>query len=61
MKNLIVTLLFMEVTMVGFFIALDAIVFYIFFELSLVPMLYIIGSWGSYKRVYAAVQVFLYT
>ena len=61
MKNLIITLLFMEVTMVGFFIALDAIVFYIFFELSLVPMMYIIGSWGSHKRVYAAVKFFLYT
>jgi len=60
-KNLIITLLFMEVTMVGFFIALDAIVFYVFFELSLVPMLYIIGSWGSNKRVYAAVKFFLYT
>jgi NADH-quinone oxidoreductase subunit M len=60
-KNLIITLLFMEVTMVGFFIALDAILFYIFFELSLVPMLYIIGSWGSHKRVYAAVKFFLYT
>jgi len=60
-KNMIITLLFMEVTMVGFFIALDAIVFYIFFELSLVPMLYIIGAWGAQKRIYAAIKFFLYT
>jgi len=60
-KNMIITLLFMEVTMVGFFIALDAIMFYIFFELSLVPMLYIIGAWGAQKRIYAAIKFFLYT
>lgn len=60
-KNMIITLLFMEMTMVGFFIALDAIMFYIFFELSLVPMLYIIGAWGSHKRIYAAIKFFLYT
>jgi NADH-quinone oxidoreductase subunit M len=61
MKNMVITLLFMEMTMIGFFIALDAIMFYIFFELSLVPMLYIIGAWGSHKRIYAAIKFFLYT
>ena len=60
-KNMIITLLFMEMTMVGFFVALDAIMFYIFFELSLVPMLYIIGAWGAHKRIYAAIKFFLYT
>ena len=60
-KNMIITLLFMEMTMVGFFIALDAIMFYIFFELSLVPMLYIIGAWGAQRRIYAAIKFFLYT
>ena len=47
--------------MVGVFAALDAILFYIFWELSLLPMLYIIGAWGSGERIYAAVKFFLYT
>jgi len=60
-KNMIVTLLFLEMTMVGVFAALDAIVFYVFWELSLVPMLYIIGAWGGPLRIYASVKFFLYT
>jgi NADH-quinone oxidoreductase subunit M len=60
-KNMIITLLFLEMTMVGVFVSLDAIVFYLFWELSLVPMLYIIGAWGGNLRVYAAVKFFLYT
>jgi len=60
-KNMIVTLLFLEMTMVGVFVALDAIIFYLFWELSLVPMLYIIGAWGGPKRVYASIKFFLYT
>ncbi|MEA3552866.1 MAG: NADH-quinone oxidoreductase subunit M [Campylobacterota bacterium] len=61
LKNLVITVLFLEMTMVGVFVALDAIVFYVFWELSLVPMLYIIGAWGGNRRVYAAVKFFLYT
>lgn len=61
MKNMIISLLFLEMTMVGVFMALDAIVFYLFWELSLVPMLYIIGAWGGPKRIYAAVKFFIYT
>jgi len=61
MKNMIISLLFLEMTMVGVFLALDAIVFYVFWELSLVPMLYIVGAWGGPHRVYAAVKFFLYT
>ncbi len=60
-KNMIISLLFLEMTMVGVFLALDAIIFYLFWELSLVPMLYIIGAWGGPRRVYAAVKFFLYT
>ncbi len=60
-KNMVVTLLFLEMTMVGVFLALDAIVFYFFWELSLVPMLYIIGAWGGPLRVYASIKFFLYT
>jgi len=61
LKNLILTVLFLEMTMVGVFLALDAIIFYVFWELSLVPMLYIIGAWGGKRRIYAAVKFFLYT
>ena len=60
-KDLIITLLFLEMTMVGVFSALDAIVFYVFWELSLIPMLYIIGAWGGPLRIYASVKFFLYT
>lgn len=60
-KKLIIALLCLEGIMVGVFCALDAIVFYVFWELSLVPMLYIIGTWGSGGRIYAAVKFFLYT
>jgi NADH-quinone oxidoreductase subunit M len=60
-KNMIITLLFLEMTMVGVFVALDGIVFYVFWELSLVPMLYIIGAWGGPMRIYASVKFFLYT
>ena len=61
MRELLLTLLFLETTMVGVFVALDAILFYIFWELSLVPMLYIIGHWGGEKRIYASIKFFLYT
>jgi len=60
-KNMVVTLLFLEMTMVGVFVALDAIMFYLFWELSLVPMLYIIGAWGGPLRIYASIKFFLYT
>ncbi|MFV0481455.1 MAG: NADH-quinone oxidoreductase subunit M [Campylobacteraceae bacterium] len=61
MKHLIVSILFLEMTMVGVFLSLDVIIFYLFWELSLVPMLYIIGAWGSNLRIYAAIKFFLYT
>jgi NADH-quinone oxidoreductase subunit M len=61
LKNLVAAILVLETTMVGVFVALDAILFYLFWEFSLVPMLYIIGAWGSGKRIYAAVKFFIYT
>ncbi len=60
-KNLIISVLYLEMTMVGVFLSLDVILFYLFWEFSLVPMLYIIGAWGSDRRIYAAVKFFLYT
>ncbi|WP_419771164.1 MAG: NADH-quinone oxidoreductase subunit M [Candidatus Marinarcus sp.] len=61
LKNLIIAVLFLEMTMVAVFLCLDAIVFYMFWELSLVPMLYIIGAWGGNLRIYASIKFFLYT
>ena len=61
LKNMIITLLFLEMTMIGVFVSLDAILFYVFWELSLVPMLYIIGAWGGPLRIYASIKFFLYT
>lgn len=60
-KDMIITLLFLQMSMVGVFASLDAIVFYIFWEFSLVPMLYIIGAWGGPLRIYASIKFFLYT
>lgn len=60
-KNLIITMLYLEMTMVGVFVALDVFMFYIFWELTLIPMFYIIGFWGAKKRFYAAMKFFLYT
>lgn len=61
LKNLVISVLFLEMTMVAVFLCLDAIVFYLFWELSLVPMLYIIGAWGGNLRIYASIKFFLYT
>ncbi len=61
MKHLVLSLLFLESIMIGVFCALDVMLFYLFWELSLVPMLYIIGAWGSGQRIYAAIKFFLYT
>jgi NADH-quinone oxidoreductase subunit M len=54
-------LLIMQGLLVGVFSSLDAIVFYIFWEATLVPMYLIIGIWGSENRIYAAIKFFLYT
>ncbi|MBT8058945.1 MAG: NADH-quinone oxidoreductase subunit M [Xanthomonadales bacterium] len=53
--------LIMEGLMVGVFSALDALLFYVFFEAMLVPMFLIIGMWGGPNRVYATIKFFLYT
>ncbi len=53
--------LIMEGLMIGVFSALDAIVFYVFWEAMLVPMFLIIGIWGGPNRIYATIKFFLYT
>src|SRR6476646_8118157 len=54
-------LLLLESAMIGVFVSLDLLVFYLFFEASLVPMFFLIGIWGGENRIYAAVKFFIYT
>lgn len=51
----------METAMIGVFLALDLVLFYVFFEFSLIPMYFLIGRWGGQNRIYAALKFFLYT
>ncbi|MCC6935872.1 MAG: NADH-quinone oxidoreductase subunit M, partial [Thermomicrobiales bacterium] len=60
-REYFIAILLLEMGMIGVFVALDLFLFYIFFELSLIPMALLIGVWGSQNRVYAAVKFFLYT
>src|SRR5258708_5877546 len=53
--------LVMETGLLGFFSTMDLLLFYVFFEIALVPMYFIIGIWGHEKRVEAALKFFLYT
>ena len=54
-------LLVMETAMVGVFVALDFVLFYVFWEVMLIPMYLLIGIWGGPNRLYAAIKFFLYT
>ena len=54
-------LLLLETGMLGVFIARDIILFYVFFEFTLIPLFFLIGIWGSEERRYAAVKFFLFT
>src|SRR5215212_7323682 len=56
-----VFLLLLESAMIGVFVSLDLLVFYLFFEASLVPMFFLIGIWGSDNRIYAALKFFIFT
>ena len=47
--------------MIGVFLALDLVLFFVFFEFSLIPMYLLIGRWGGANRVYAALKFFVYT
>jgi NADH-quinone oxidoreductase subunit M len=54
-------LLLLSSAMIGVFVSLDLLLFYLFFEASLVPMFFLIGIWGGERRIYAAVKFFIYT
>lgn len=56
-----VLMLLLETAMIGTFLALDLVLFFVFFEFSLIPMYLLIGRWGGARRVYAALKFFLYT
>ncbi|QLC52541.1 NADH-quinone oxidoreductase subunit M [Bartonella alsatica] len=61
LKAYMIAFLLLEVVIIGVFCALDAMLFYVFFEGSLIPMFIIIGVWGGARRVYASIKFFLYT
>jgi len=60
-KEYMVSFLILEVGMIGVFVALDLFLFYIFWEIVLVPMYLIIGIWGGANRIYATIKFVLYT
>lgn len=60
-KEYMIAFLLLETGMIGTFCALDLLLFYLFWEFTLIPMYLIIGVWGGPRRVYAAVKFFLYT
>jgi len=60
-KEYMIAFLVLETFMIGTFVALDFLIFYIFFEAVLIPMFIIIGVWGGPRRVYSAFKFFLYT
>src|SRR5687768_7027332 len=60
-KEYYVLLLLLQTAVVGVFTSMDLFLFYLFFEVSLVPMYFLIGIWGGENRLYAAIKFFLYT
>ncbi|MCZ0811906.1 MAG: NADH-quinone oxidoreductase subunit M [Pseudomonadota bacterium] len=60
-KEYMIAFLVLETLMLGVFMALDLVLFYLFFEAGLIPMFLIIGIWGGKERIYASFKFFLYT
>ncbi len=60
-KEYYLFMLLLETGMIGVFVALDLFLFYVFWEVMLVPMYFLIGVWGGQQRIYAAIKFFLYT
>ena len=60
-KEYMIAFLFLETVMIGMFSSVDILLFYIFFEVVLIPMYLIIGIWGGDRRIYASFKFFLYT
>src|SRR5688572_15226534 len=60
-KGYMALFLFLETGIMGVFLSLDFFLFYVFFEISLLPMYFLIGIWGGPRNEYAAIKFFLYT
>jgi NADH-quinone oxidoreductase subunit M len=60
-REFMLFMLVLETGMIGVFVSLDMFLFYLFFEISLIPMYFLIGVWGGERRIYAAVKFVLYT
>jgi NADH-quinone oxidoreductase subunit M len=60
-KGFLAAMFVLQTAMLGSFLALDAILFYVFWELSLIPMYFMVGIWGGSRRLYATVKFFIYT
>ena len=60
-KEYLISFLILETLMIGVFVSLDILLFYVFFEAGLIPMFLIIGIWGGKERVFASFKFFLYT
>jgi NADH-quinone oxidoreductase subunit M len=60
-KSFFISLLVIETAMIGVFVSLDLFLFFVFWELTLIPMYFIIGIWGHDRRIYAAIKFILYT
>jgi len=60
-KEYMIAFLILETGMLGVLVSLDLILFYVFWEVTLIPMYLIIGVWGGPRRIYAAIKFFLYT
>jgi NADH-quinone oxidoreductase subunit M len=60
-REYMIAFLALETMMIGVFVSLDTVLFYVFFEAGLIPMFLIIGIWGGARRIYASFKLFLYT
>lgn len=60
-KEFMMVIMIMETAMIGVFCALDFVLFYVFWEVMLIPMYLMIGVWGGPRRIYAAIKFFIYT
>jgi len=60
-KGFLACMLILETAMIGTFLSLDAVLFYSFWELMLIPMYLLVGVWGGERRIYASVKFFIYT
>jgi NADH-quinone oxidoreductase subunit M len=60
-KGFFIALLIIETALIGVFVSLDLFLFFVFWELTLIPMYFLIGIWGHERRIYAAIKFILYT